>query len=80
MMGAEVMRECSRPACRSEAAATLTYVYADKMAVLGPLAIASDPHAFDLCERHAARTAPPLGWMLARVGGQSEAVRSELSA
>jgi len=79
-MGVEVMRECSRPACRSEATATLTYVYADRMAVLGPLALTAEPHAFDLCERHAARTAPPQGWLLARVGGQSEAVRSELTA
>jgi hypothetical protein len=33
--------------------ATLTYDYADAMAVLGPLAIRREPHSYDLCERHA---------------------------
>jgi hypothetical protein len=59
---------CSRVGCESEALATLTYVYADRMAVLGPLAMQPDPHAYDLCERHAERTAPPRGWLLTRVG------------
>lgn len=61
-------RRCSRVGCAQEAVATLTYVYADQMAVLGPLATVAEPHSYDLCARHAARTAPPQGWLLTRVG------------
>ena len=61
-------RRCSRVGCGVGATATLTYVYADQMAVLGPLAHEPSPHAYDLCERHAARTKPPQGWLLTRVG------------
>uniref|UniRef100_UPI001C92D9AF DUF3499 family protein n=1 Tax=Staphylococcus epidermidis TaxID=1282 RepID=UPI001C92D9AF len=32
------IRLCSRSACRNSAVTTLTYVYADSTAVLGPLA------------------------------------------
>ena len=31
---------------------TLTYIYADSTAVLGPLATFSEPHSYDLCEVH----------------------------
>ncbi len=61
-------RRCSRVGCGDEAIATLTYVYADQMAVLGPLATALEPHAYDLCARHADRISPPQGWLLTRVG------------
>lgn len=61
-------RRCSRVGCGAEAVATLTYVYADRMAVLGPLAVVEEPHGYDLCAIHAARTAPPRGWLLTRVG------------
>ncbi len=47
--------------------ATLTYVYADQTAVLGPLATYSEPHCYDLCERHAERLTPPRGWQLIRL-------------
>ena len=33
--------------------ATLTYVYADSVAVLGPLATYAEAHSYDLCESHA---------------------------
>ncbi len=46
--------------------ATLTYVYADSTAVVGPLAIAAEPHCYDLCERHAARLTAPRGWEVVR--------------
>jgi len=49
------------------ATSTLTYVYADQMAVLGPLAQEPSPHAYDLCDRHADRTRPPQGWLLTRI-------------
>ncbi len=54
--------------CAEPAASTLTYVYTDRMAVLGPLAMRAEPHSYDLCDRHAERTAPPVGWLLSRVG------------
>ena len=59
-----VARQCSRTGCSEEAAATLTYGYAQAMAWLDPLAPERDPHAYDLCERHAGRLAPPQGWQL----------------
>jgi hypothetical protein len=46
--------------------ATLTYDYADSMAVLGPLALSREPHAYDLCAIHAERLSPPLGWQIVR--------------
>ncbi|OUD80749.1 hypothetical protein BC477_19875 [Clavibacter michiganensis subsp. michiganensis] len=48
-------RPCSRVGCTGGATTTLTYVYADSMAVLGPLSHDSEPHSYDLCDRHAAR-------------------------
>jgi hypothetical protein len=59
-------RLCSRIACTTPAVATLTYVYADSMAVLGPLAFSAEPHSFDLCPRHAERTSAPQGWQVVR--------------
>lgn len=46
--------------------ATLTYVYADSMAVLGPLSATHEPHTYDLCDRHAQRTTAPKGWQVVR--------------
>lgn len=48
--------------CRSLASMTLTYIYADSTAVLGPLATFSEPHAYDLCETHGHRLTVPNGW------------------
>ena len=55
-------RSCSRVSCRSLASMTLTYVYADSTAVLGPLATFSEPHSYDLCETHGKRLTVPNGW------------------
>jgi hypothetical protein len=41
---------------------TLTYIYADSMAVVGPLATFSEPHAYDLCLMHGERLKVPHGW------------------
>lgn len=60
------MRRCSRTACTAEAVATLTYDYADSMAVLGPLAFTREPHGYDLCAVHAERTSVPRGWQVVR--------------
>jgi len=66
-------RMCSRTACTREAVATLTYVYSDSTAVLGPLAVAAEPHSYDLCREHAARLTAPRGWEVVRVSPQFEA-------
>jgi hypothetical protein len=47
--------------------ATLTYVYSDQTAVLGPLATYAEPHAYDLCAFHAERLSAPRGWEVIRL-------------
>lgn len=47
--------------------ATLTYVYADSTAVLGPLATHAEPHSYDLCAQHAERLTVPRGWDVVRL-------------
>lgn len=59
-------RLCSKIACSQQAVATLTYDYADSMAVLGPLSISREPHCYDLCARHAERLSAPVGWHVVR--------------
>lgn len=49
--------------------ATLTFVYSDSTAVIGPLAIVPDPHSWDLCVGHAGRITAPRGWELVRHPG-----------
>ena len=49
--------------------ATLTFVYSDSTAVVGPLATASEPHSWDLCVSHASRITAPRGWELVRHAG-----------
>jgi hypothetical protein len=46
---------------------TLTYVYSEQTAVLGPLARLAEPHAYDLCEAHAERLSAPRGWEVLRL-------------
>lgn len=46
---------------------TLTYVYAEQTAVLGPLATFAEPHAYDLCEVHSERLSAPRGWEVMRL-------------
>jgi len=48
-------RTCSRVSCRAIATMTLTYIYAD-----------SEPHSYDLCDRHSARLTVPNGWNVIR--------------
>jgi hypothetical protein len=47
--------------------ATLTYVYSDQTAVLGPLATFAEPHAYDLCDAHSERLSAPRGWEVLRL-------------
>ena len=60
-------RRCSKPACKQPALYTLTYVYRDSTAVLGPLATYVEPHCYDLCAAHAARLTVPRGWDVVRL-------------
>ncbi len=60
-------RCCSRTACKKPPVYTLTYVYRDSTAVLGPLASSVDPHSWDLCEMHAGRLVVPRGWDVVRL-------------
>jgi hypothetical protein len=59
-------RTCSRVSCSSVAKMTLTYIYSESTAVLGPLATFSEPHAYDLCDKHSTRLTVPNGWNVIR--------------
>ncbi|MFC9787712.1 DUF3499 domain-containing protein [Rhodococcus sp. NPDC127528] len=63
------LRRCCRPGCKNPAVATLTYVYSDSTAVVGPLATVDEPHSWDLCDSHASRITAPKGWELVRYEG-----------
>ncbi|MBI3213505.1 MAG: DUF3499 domain-containing protein [Mycobacterium sp.] len=64
-----VPRRCCRPGCPHYAVATLTFVYSDSTAVVGPLATVREPHSWDLCVSHAGRITAPRGWELVRHAG-----------
>lgn len=49
------------------AVATMTYVYADSTAVVGPLALDREPGSYNLCAVHADRVSVPLGWEVIRL-------------
>ena len=55
-------RRCTRSSCSSHAVRTLTYIYSDSTAVLGPLSTFAEPHAYDLCADHAEKLTVPQGW------------------
>ena len=58
-------RQCSRPTCSEIAIVTLTYEYRRSQVWLDHLTDERDPHAYDLCRRHADDLSVPLGWHLA---------------
>jgi hypothetical protein len=68
------VRRCSRTACGKPAVATLTYVYADSTAVLGPLATYAEPHCYDLCVTHSQRLTAPRGWEVLRLAPDPDTV------
>ena len=49
--------------------ATLTYVYAESSAVLGPLSPEQHPGGYDLCSEHSGELTVPQGWELIRLPG-----------
>ena len=57
-------RHCSRPSCASNAVATLTYNHERAIAWLADLTPQREPHAYDLCARHADGALVPQGWRL----------------
>ena len=59
-----VARHCSRPGCSEAASVTLTYRYAHSQVWLDELSVDRDPHAYDLCRRHAERLTAPQGWQV----------------
>lgn len=65
-------RRCSRTGCAGASVATLTYVYSDSTAVLGPLATHAEPHCYDLCDVHAARLTVPRGWEVVRLSAAED--------
>lgn len=67
-------RRCSRTACGKPAVATLTYVYAESTAVLGPLATYAEPHCYDLCQAHSERMTAPRGWEVVRLAPDPESM------
>lgn len=76
-------RRCSRTGCQKSAVQTLTYVYLDSTAVLGPLATRAEPHTYDLCQQHATSLSAPRGWeviRLAEAGREPEPSTDDLLA
>lgn len=65
-------RRCSRSGCSEPATATLTYVYGDSTAVLGPLATRAEPHCYDLCRHHSTALSAPKGWEVIRLASDEE--------
>jgi hypothetical protein len=64
------VRRCTRAGCGRPAVATLTYIYSDSTAVVGPLATFAEPHSYDLCEQHAVGFTVPRGWEVMRHEGE----------
>ena len=70
-------RCCSRTACKQPPVYTLTFVYRDSTAVLGPLSAYEEPNTYDLCEKHAARLVAPRGWDIVRLPPSHEQERAD---
>jgi hypothetical protein len=70
-------RCCSRTACKQPPVYTLTFVYRDSTAVLGPLSAYEEPNTYDLCEKHAARLVAPRGWDIVRLPPTPEQERAD---
>lgn len=68
-------RRCSKPSCTQSAVSTLTYVYADSTAVVGPLATYAEPHCYDLCQMHSDRLTAPKGWEVVRITPDPDALK-----
>lgn len=58
--------------------ATLTFAYADSTAVLGPLALRSEPGCYDLCRVHSRGLSVPRGWEVIRLPGDLNSPRASV--
>jgi len=56
------MRTCAKMRCEAEPVATITLGYAEREVVIGSLLEERDPNLLDLCQEHAERLTPPVGW------------------
>ena len=65
-------RICSRASCNAPAIKTLTYIYAESTAVLGPLAMYAEPHSYDLCLTHSEKLTLPNGWSVTKIEPDKE--------
>lgn len=57
------------------AVSTLTFVYVDSTAVVGPLALRAEPGTYDLCREHTTTLSTPRGWELIRLPLDDESPR-----
>lgn len=73
---AVLSRRCARPACASEAVASMSYDYGARRVEIGPLAATRHPTRYDLCDVHASALAPPRGWVVEVGQGMPVVVRS----
>jgi len=75
--GSQVSRQrvCSKPSCTGQAVVTLTYVYSECTAVVGPLATYAEPHCYDLCQKHGERLTAPQGWEVVRLEPDPDALK-----
>lgn len=53
---------------------TLTYIYSDSTAVLGPLATFAEPHSYDLCPLHSEKLTVPNGWSVVKSDVHTDSV------
>jgi hypothetical protein len=60
-------RYCRHQGCSARAKATLTFVYADRTAVLGPLSPNRAAEGIDLCPSHCHQLSVPRGWDIVRL-------------
>lgn len=56
------MRACQKPNCATPAAATIGVRYATREVVVSGLGPESDRRLLELCDGHARRMTPPVGW------------------
>jgi hypothetical protein len=56
------MRTCAKMRCEAEPVATITLGYAEREVVIESLLEERDPNLLDLCQEHAERMTPPVGW------------------
>lgn len=59
-----MFRNCDRPGCGDPSVATLGYDQRARTVWLDDVDDELDPHAYDLCRRHADALSVPLGWAL----------------